>query len=57
MRPAGEELGTSVTPAARAQRMMAALKQPLEALLVEEPEMDVDRVPSAKRPPVQLRAN
>jgi uncharacterized protein YdgA (DUF945 family) len=44
MRAANEEQNTSVTPAARAQHMMAALKQPLEALLVEQPEMDVDRV-------------
>lgn len=49
MRPVGEEQDTSVTPAARAQRMMAALKQPLEALLVEQPEMDVDRVSGNSR--------
>ncbi len=46
-RRAGDEQDTSVTPAARAQRMMAALKQPAEALLIEQPEMDVDRVSMA----------
>ena len=44
MRAAGQEQNASVPPAARAQSMMAALKQPLEALLLEQPEMDIDRV-------------
>jgi uncharacterized protein YdgA (DUF945 family) len=47
MRAAGQEQDASVTPAARTQRMMAALKQPLEALLSEQPEMDVDRLSAA----------
>jgi uncharacterized protein YdgA (DUF945 family) len=47
MRAAGQEQNASVTPAARAQRMMASLKQPLEALLVEQPELDVDRLSAA----------
>ena len=44
MRAAGQEQNASATPAARAQRMMASLKQPLKALLLEQPEMDVDRL-------------
>jgi uncharacterized protein YdgA (DUF945 family) len=44
MRVAGQEQNASLLPAARAQSMMAALKQPLEALLLEQPEMDLDRV-------------
>jgi len=44
MRAAGQQQNASVPPAARAQSMMAALKQPLEALLLEQPEMDFDRV-------------
>jgi len=44
MRAAGQQQNASVPPAARAQSMMAALKQPLEALLLEQPEMDIDRV-------------
>jgi uncharacterized protein YdgA (DUF945 family) len=47
MRAAGQEQDASVTPAARTQKMMAALKQPLEALLLEQPEMDVDRLSAA----------
>ena len=47
MRAAGQEQNASVAPAARAQSMMAALKQPLEALLLEQPEMDIDRVSMA----------
>ncbi len=43
MRAAGQQ-NVSFPPAARAQSMMAALKQPLEALLLEQPEMDIDRV-------------
>jgi uncharacterized protein YdgA (DUF945 family) len=43
-RAAGQEQDASVTPAARAQSMMAALKKPLEALLLADPEMDIDRV-------------
>jgi uncharacterized protein YdgA (DUF945 family) len=44
MRAAGQGQNASVAPAARAQSMMAALKQPLQALLLEQPEMDVDRL-------------
>jgi uncharacterized protein YdgA (DUF945 family) len=47
LRAAGQEQNASAAPAARAQRMMASLKQPLEALLVEQPEMDVDRLSAA----------
>jgi uncharacterized protein YdgA (DUF945 family) len=47
LRAAGPEQNASATPAARAQRMMASLKQPLEALLVEQPELDVDRLSAA----------
>ena len=43
-RAAGQEQNASVAPAARAQSMMTALKQPLVALLLEQPEMDIDRV-------------
>jgi uncharacterized protein YdgA (DUF945 family) len=44
MRAAGQEQDASVTPLARTQKMMSALKQPLEALLIEQPEMDIDRL-------------
>jgi uncharacterized protein YdgA (DUF945 family) len=44
MRAAGQETNASVAAAARAQRMMTAIKQPLETLLLEDPEMDVDRL-------------
>ena len=44
MRAAGQEQDASVTPAARTQKMMSALKQPLEALIIEQPEMDIDRL-------------
>ena len=44
MRASGQEQNASVPPAARAQSMMAALKQPLEALLLEQPEMYIDRM-------------
>jgi uncharacterized protein YdgA (DUF945 family) len=47
MRAASQEQNASVAPAARAQVMMATLKQPLEALLLEQPEMDIDRVSMA----------
>ncbi len=47
MRTVGQEQNPSLAPAARAQSMMAALKQPLEALLLEQPEMDIDRVSAA----------
>jgi uncharacterized protein YdgA (DUF945 family) len=47
MRAAGQEQNASVAPAARAQSMMAALKQPLETLLLDQPEMDVDRLSMA----------
>jgi uncharacterized protein YdgA (DUF945 family) len=43
MRDAGQQ-NDSVTPAVRAQTMMAAIKQPLEALLLDQPEMDIDRM-------------
>jgi uncharacterized protein YdgA (DUF945 family) len=46
MRTAGQQNAT-VAPGARAQSMMAALKQPLEALLLEQPELDVDRLSAA----------
>jgi uncharacterized protein YdgA (DUF945 family) len=44
MRAAGQQADASAAPAARAQAMMAAVKQPLQTLLLEEPEMDVDRL-------------
>ena len=44
MRAAGQQQNASVAPAMRAQATMAALKQPLESLLLEQPEMDIDRV-------------
>jgi uncharacterized protein YdgA (DUF945 family) len=44
MRIAGQQQNASLPPAARAQSMMAALKLPLEALLLEQPEMDIDRL-------------
>jgi len=47
MRAAGQEQNASVAPAARAQSMMATLKQPLQALLLEQPEWDIDRVSAA----------
>jgi len=43
IRAAGQQ-NASVAPAARAQSMMAALKQPIEALLLDQPELDVDRL-------------
>lgn len=43
LRAAGQQQYASVAPGARAQNMMAALKQPLEALLRDQPEMDIDR--------------
>jgi uncharacterized protein YdgA (DUF945 family) len=47
MRTAGQQQNASVAPAVRAQSMMAALKQPLQALLLEQPEMDIDRLSAA----------
>ena len=47
MRAAGQDRNASVAPAVRTQNMMAALKLPLEALLLEQPEMDFDRVSMA----------
>ena len=44
VRTASQQQNASVAPAVRAQRMMAVLKQPLEALLLDQPEMDIDRV-------------
>jgi uncharacterized protein YdgA (DUF945 family) len=46
IREAGQQ-NTSVAPAVRAQTMMAAIKQPLEALLLNQPEMDIDRMSAA----------
>jgi uncharacterized protein YdgA (DUF945 family) len=46
-RAAGQEQNGSATPAARAQRMMASIKQPLEALLIEQPVLDIDRLSAA----------
>jgi uncharacterized protein YdgA (DUF945 family) len=47
LRAAGQEQDASTTPAARTKKMMAALKQPLGALLLEQPEMDLDRLSAA----------
>jgi uncharacterized protein YdgA (DUF945 family) len=47
IREAGQDQNDTSPPTARAQKMMAAIKQPLEALLIEEPEMDVDRLSAA----------
>jgi uncharacterized protein YdgA (DUF945 family) len=47
IRTAGQDQNDKLTPSARAQKMMAAIKQPLEALLIEQPEMDVDRLSAA----------
>jgi uncharacterized protein YdgA (DUF945 family) len=47
VRAAGQDQSDKLTPAARAQKIMAAIKQPLEALLIEQPEMDVDRLSAA----------
>jgi uncharacterized protein YdgA (DUF945 family) len=47
MRASGQQQNAAAAPAARAQSMMAAIKQPLEALLLDEPEMDVDRMSMA----------
>jgi uncharacterized protein YdgA (DUF945 family) len=44
MRTASQSQDASVAPAVRGQNMIAAIKQPLEALLLDEPEMDVDRL-------------
>jgi uncharacterized protein YdgA (DUF945 family) len=44
LRAASQQQNTAVSPAARAQDMMTALKQPLEALLLQQPEMQIDRV-------------
>jgi uncharacterized protein YdgA (DUF945 family) len=44
MRAANQQQNSAVAPAVRAQGMMTALKQPLEALLIEQPEMQIDRV-------------
>ena len=46
IREAGQQ-NTSVAPAVRAQTMMAAIRQPLEALLLNQPEMDIDRMSAA----------
>jgi uncharacterized protein YdgA (DUF945 family) len=46
MRAAGQQ-NASVAPAVRVQSMMAALKQPLQALLLEQPELDIDRLSAA----------
>jgi uncharacterized protein YdgA (DUF945 family) len=44
MRSPGQDQNTPGAPAARAQQLMAALKQPFEALLLDQPEMELDRV-------------
>jgi uncharacterized protein YdgA (DUF945 family) len=44
MHAASQGTNASVAPAVRTQRMMTAIKQPLETLLLEDPEMDVDRL-------------
>jgi uncharacterized protein YdgA (DUF945 family) len=45
-RAAGQQ-NASVAPAVRMQSMMAALKQPLQALLLDQPELDIDRLSAA----------
>lgn len=47
MRSSYQQQNQLHAPAAQAQDMLAALKQPLTALLLEEPEMDVDRLSMA----------
>jgi uncharacterized protein YdgA (DUF945 family) len=44
MRTASQNQNASIAPAVRGQNVMAAIKQPLQALLVDEPEMDIDRL-------------
>ncbi len=46
-RAAGQAQNAPIAPAARAQSMMAALKQPLQTLLLDRPEMDIDRISAA----------
>jgi uncharacterized protein YdgA (DUF945 family) len=43
-RAASPQQNAAVAPAVRAQAMMTALKQPFHALLLEQPEMQIDRV-------------
>jgi uncharacterized protein YdgA (DUF945 family) len=43
-RAAGPQQNAAVAPAVRTQAMMTALTQPLQALLLEQPEMQIDRV-------------
>jgi uncharacterized protein YdgA (DUF945 family) len=43
MRSAGQP-DESVAPAARAGNLLAAIRQPLQALLLDQPEMDIDRL-------------
>jgi uncharacterized protein YdgA (DUF945 family) len=47
VRVASQQQNASVVPAARAQNMMAALKQPFQTLLLDQPELDVDRLSAA----------
>ena len=44
MQSARQDQSAPVAPAARAQNMMAALKRPVGALLLDQPEMDIDRI-------------
>jgi uncharacterized protein YdgA (DUF945 family) len=44
MRSASQNQNASIAPAVRGQNVMAAIKQPLQALLVDAPEMDIDRL-------------
>lgn len=47
MREAGQGTNVPAAPAARAQELMAAIKKPMQALLLAEPEMDLDRLSAA----------
>jgi uncharacterized protein YdgA (DUF945 family) len=47
LRTAGPNQNASAPPALRAQNMIATIKQPLGALLADEPELDIDRVSMA----------
>jgi uncharacterized protein YdgA (DUF945 family) len=44
LRTAGQQQNAALSPAMRAQGMMAALQQPLQAVLLQQPEMQIDRV-------------
>ena len=43
-RAPGPQQNAALAPAVRTQAMMTALRQPLQALLLEQPEMQIDRV-------------